>query len=228
MAELESVLQKITDEQVFNDAPITTDLISAMMKVLNAVVYEMKVPKFVEFNASGSWSSPATASPAVLLYGIGGGGGGGGGGARGKGGGGGGGVLRLLPYEITPGQIYSVTIGSGGGGGSAGFNGNPGNPTIFGSNLVVCEGGEGGKTGTTADWQTRGGAGGSPGTSGQSGIGGGGGGGLRISEAPVSSGNGPSAAANSGAGGGGAGASTTAGGAGGSGKLTIIYFDSAL
>lgn len=226
MAELEAVLAKITDEQVFSDAPIETGLIMAMMKSLNAIINEAKIPKYVEFTANGTWASPATASSTVLLYGIGGGGGGGGVGTTGSSSGGGSGFMRLVEYEITPGTSYSITIGQGGAGGVGANNGQPGGATIFGANLVEFAGGSGGLTGAGK----LGGFGMNTGIPALSeyrvSVGGGG----RTNEL-LTTGQGPavSGAANSGTGGGGVKRTYTSGptngSAGGSGHLLIIYFD---
>lgn len=89
------------------------------------------------FNASGTYTVPAGASAmALLIVGS-----GGGGGANpnfrefGAGGGSGGALLAVKDYPVTPGQTYSITIGSGGNNQGSGGASSVGNlVTINGGN----------------------------------------------------------------------------------------------
>lgn len=96
--------------------------------------------------ASGSWTAPSGVTN-ILLIGCGGGGGGGGGNAQGAGGAGG--ALQNTCYvSVTPGNSYSITIGSGGTGSSGSSNGSDGTDTLFGS-LATFTGASGGANVTT-------------------------------------------------------------------------------
>lgn len=77
------------------------------------------------------------------------GGGGGGGGGTGRGGGGGGAAFAFRRFAVTPGQIFTYTIGSGGIIAANGNGGNGGNTSfrLSGTNIVVAEGGRGGNSG---------------------------------------------------------------------------------
>ncbi len=98
----------------------------------------------IRFTASGSWTCPAGVT-SVTVQGCGGGGGGGGGesGQDGftrtqcAGSGGGGAIFSRLTVAVTPGTVYTVTIGAGGAGGakavSTASNGTDGGDTTFGS-----------------------------------------------------------------------------------------------
>lgn len=60
----------------------------------------------------------------------------------GGGGGGGGGYSRLNALSVTPGTIYTVTVGTGGGGGAANTNGSAGNDSWFStSGTILAKGG---------------------------------------------------------------------------------------
>ncbi len=164
-----------------------------------------------------------------LVVGGGGGGGGifgGGGQSRyGAGGGGAGGVLKGNTLTVTPGTVYSVTVGAGGTAGVSGTDGGTGGNSVFHS--ITSNGGGGGASSDAADRNGNNGGSGGGGrpTVGASGIGGSG-----IAGQGNSGGNSASgaSAATSGAGGGGGagGAGTSAtgntGGAGGSGVTDDI------
>jgi len=99
------------------------------------------------FNASGNYTVPA-GKTSMAIVGIGAGGGGGTGGAEetdisAGGGGGSGGVVILREITVTPGNIYSITIGSQGNGGSGNTGGNTGGNTTFG-NILTLNGASGG------------------------------------------------------------------------------------
>lgn len=124
--------------------------------------------------SSGSWTAPDNlVGSAVSVVLVGGGGAGGGGSVRtsvsgimtgkGAGGGGSGYVAENSAYQVTPGDVISVTVGTGGTAGSAsssgttaGGTGGTGGTTIFGT--ISASGGEGGVGGlggnaeTTADY----------------------------------------------------------------------------
>jgi hypothetical protein len=154
--------------------------------------------------------------------------GGGGGGGNGGGGGGAGGLLTAT-LSITPGTIYTVTVGAGGAGGSSGSGNNGSNSSIVSNFSTITAIGGGG--GSTRD------AGGTS-VAGSGGSGGGGGGTLYSNQAVPGSGTagqgnaGGSGTGNlstnsSGGGGGGAGAAGTSGasqaaGAGGVGLQLSI------
>lgn len=101
---------------------------------------------YTYFTSNSSWVAPAGVTK-VFVTGIGGGGGGQGQSSdmncRGEGGGGGQFVVRQL-VSVTPGQSYTVTIGTGGvgGGGSCAYGGD-GTSSAFGA--LVLPGGLGGK-----------------------------------------------------------------------------------
>ncbi len=101
---------------------------------------------YTYFTSNSSWVAP-TGVTKVFVTGIGGGGGGQGqstdSNCRGEGGGGGQFVVRQM-VSVTPGQSYTVTIGTGGvgGGGSCAYGGD-GTSSSFGT--LVLPGGLGGK-----------------------------------------------------------------------------------
>lgn len=89
--------------------------------------------------SSGTWTvPPGVTSVSGLVVG-----GGGGGGADWGGGGGGGQVVVLNSYAVTPGTVFSITIGNGGAGGIAfAASGASGGSTTFGS-ITAIGGGAG-------------------------------------------------------------------------------------
>jgi hypothetical protein len=120
----------------------------------------------VRITSSTTWVCPAGVTT-VWISACGGGGGGAGGGgfssAYGSGGGGGGGagsVLLALPFTVTPGATYTISIGAGGAAGTAGSSGNNGGNASSGGTTVMRDGsnsvmfslagGGGGIGGTTA------------------------------------------------------------------------------
>jgi hypothetical protein len=122
--------------------------------------------------SSGSWTVPAgVVSATVYLWG----GGGGGGGssvatptAWATGGGGGGAACSVNAIAISPGQVWTATIGAAGvGGTSSTINGTTGGTTtlVNGGTTLSAAGGSGGTSGTgTVNATHAGGAGGSTGT----------------------------------------------------------------
>lgn len=103
------------------------------------------------FTTTGSWTAPVgVTSVTVEAYGGGGAGGAGspgGGGNNGRGGGGGGGgAFQSGTYTVTPGNSYTITVGTGGIGGT----GNGGNGTIstatFNSGTITANFGSGGRS----------------------------------------------------------------------------------
>lgn len=108
-----------------------------------------KVQRVQSFTSGGSWTAPAGVF-AVEVFAVGGGGGGGGGGSDNNrnGGGGGGGAAVYRTVAVTPGTVYTVTIGAGGAGGGQATNGSTGGTTSLGS-LVTAPGGGGGGHGNS-------------------------------------------------------------------------------
>jgi len=96
------------------------------------------------FASSGNWTCPVGVQK-VLVTVIGGGGGGSGGGfsTAGKNGGGGGYGTGVL--TVTPGTVYTVTIGSGGAGGTFSINGSAGGTSTF--ETISATGGSGATVG---------------------------------------------------------------------------------
>ena len=85
-------------------------------------------------NTSGTYTVPAgVTSITVMTWGGGGGGGGGNSGCtqQGVGSGGGGGGFAQSTLAVTPGEVYTVTIGAGGAAGANNANGGAGGTTIF-------------------------------------------------------------------------------------------------
>lgn len=131
----------------------------------------------VTFLSSGTWVCPAGISIVYLTI-VGGGGGGGGGATQTGGGGGGGAAVVNVPFLVTPGNSYTVTVGAGGtSGNDTGTGGNNGGNSSF--STISCNGGTGGSGGGGS--VGAGGAGGTTGTlgiAGQNGVNGGNGGGT--------------------------------------------------
>lgn len=142
----------------------------------------------VEYTTPGtySWLCPAGVTSVGVVC-VGGGGGGGFGDAVGAGGAGG--NLRYANnIPVVPGQAYQVIVGAGGAVGGAGQTSRSGGATIFGSNLVVAQGGLGGGAAPgIATTSSNVGIGSNGGTGGINADGGGGGAGGYISQ-PVSAG----------------------------------------
>lgn len=167
--------------------------------------------------STSSWVCPANVN-LVLAECVGGGAGAGWDG----GGGGGGGAYAAKSIAVTPGNSYTVTIGSGGGGGSGG-DGTDGGETWFVSDATVKAvggskglasgggGGNGGSAGSCIGDTTRSGGAGAAG-----GAGGGGGGGAAGTAAGGGSGSGVTGGSGSSPGGNGGGGSF--GGTGSSGS----------
>ena len=117
-----------------------------------------------QFTTTGttSWTAPSDVTQVEVLVVA----GGGAGGNNHAGGGGGGGLIYNNQYPVTPGQTYTVTVGSGGLASGTGANNNTnGGNSQFGA-LTAIGGGAGGNRNDTA--------GTSPGQNGGSGGGGGG------------------------------------------------------
>ena len=172
----------------------------------------------ITFTTSDTWTAPTgVTSVSVEVRGGGGAGGGTNTTADGGGGGGGGAYSKKNSVSVTPGNNYTVTVGTGGTGVS-GADGNAGNDSWFvDTSTVLAKGGGGGKTPV-------GGAGGVAGAGGAalSGIGdikSSGGSGGTGSDSPFGAGGGGGGgagdAADGGAGGVGANKAPGAGGAGG-------------
>jgi hypothetical protein len=196
---------------------------------------------FVSFTSSSTFTVPANVYKLKVTV-VGGGGGGGrtaytnvGGGG---GGGSGGGSIKV--FAVTPGWVFTVTVGNGGAGGTSGA-GSAGQDSVFtgngftitgnggsGGSAAVATGGAGGNGGSASggDLNLQGGSGsyGTPQDSGAFTAGSGGSGGS----APfigTSAGANKAASSNSGGGGGGGGNVNSAanGAAGGSGVIFVEY-----
>ncbi len=104
------------------------------------------------FTSSSSWQAPAGVTSVTVEAWGGGGGGGSGGSSNGyAGGGGAGGSYAKKVVTVTPGQTYTVTVGTGGAGGASGANnGTAGNPSWFDAvGTVYAQGGARGNTGAS-------------------------------------------------------------------------------
>lgn len=192
------------------------------------------------FTSSGTFTAPSGITKVYVSM-VGGGGGGGGAGSQPYGGGGAGGAFTIYtPFSVTPGNNYTVTIGSGGpGGADQNTVGSVGGSTSFDSLSVAggsgglrgIDGGTGGvavggmdasgiTAGTYAQRSGAGGTGSNPNS--------GGGGGTPFGSGAAgrsSAGAGNNATANTGAGGGGAhgGGGSINGGNGASGLVIVEW-----
>jgi hypothetical protein len=240
MGNLISDVQLVNDIETSADNPTPEALFAKLGSAINGLVDLTNTLKFETFTADTAFNFPSSANPIAFVYGVGGGGGGGGALIQSSassafgGGGGGAGMRRLVTVTLSPGSSYAITIGAGGAGGA---KGNPegaagvdGTASIFGANLVTFAGGSGGLGGrrsvntSTFSLSLDGGLGGvgsGNGADGDTTFGGKGGVGLY---AYVLAGQ--NAPANSGSGGGGCAPGADNGGSGGSGLISIIYFDS--
>ncbi|WP_284651708.1 GEVED domain-containing protein [Flavobacterium terrisoli] len=113
------------------------------------------------YATSGTWVCPqGVTSIQVEAWGGGGGGGGAANATNYRGAGGGGGAYqKATSLAVTPGQTYTVTIGSGGTAGTISVNGGAGGNSTFmlgASTLLTANGGGGGQTQTTATAPTGG------------------------------------------------------------------------
>lgn len=115
------------------------------MSSLGVMGHEAATGGTIVFTLSGTWTAPAGITT-IYVYMMGGGGGGGGRtGANGSGGGGGASgsfTLFPIPYSVTPGNSYTVTIGAGGTGGGTSTTGQTGGTTTF--DMISVPGGGGG------------------------------------------------------------------------------------
>lgn len=177
-------------------------------------LYSYDDPTVESFTATGTttWTAPAGVQYVEYLV-VGGGGGGGNGYDTGGGGGAGGGMVLTGLLNVTPGELYSVTVGSGGAGGAgtrSNNSGSSGNSSSFSSITAL------------------GGAGGYGSRSAPSGVGSAGAGQISNTNAPGGGnggGNAASAVGGAGGGGGGAGGAGTNGspGVGGAGGAGLSY-----
>ena len=162
---------------------------STFLLLFIALSFNSNAQVVTNFSASGTWTCPAGVTSIKVECWGGGGAGGGGTVANTYAGGGGGGAFNVNnAVAVIPGTNYTITVGTGAVGTL--ISGTAGGNSIFGSSLVIANGGAGGIT--VAGGVGAGGAGGTGGT--------------------FNGGNGSAGAGtSSGAGGGGAG-STSAGG----------------
>ena len=184
----------------------------------------------ISFTTTGttSWTAPAGVTSVEYLV-VGGGGGAGNGYDNAGGGGGGAGMVLTGTLSVTPGQSYTVTVGSGGTGGAdtrTNNAGTAGNDSVFGS-ITALGGGNGlgsrtgGTVGAAQIGDTTAPTGGSGSGGGLGGKGGGGAGGAGSANSGATGGAGGAGVSNSitgsavtygvGGAGGGAGAPTTDG-----------------
>ncbi|MES2285244.1 MAG: hypothetical protein V4547_06105 [Bacteroidota bacterium] len=114
------------------------------------------------FTSSTTWTAPAGVSCVQVLVVAGGGSGGNHSTSNGNGGGGGGGVIYNTSYAVTPGNVYTVTVGAGGTAiaNSTSAAGNNGANSVFGT-LTAIGGGGGGSTGAGMPGKNGGSGGGS-------------------------------------------------------------------
>lgn len=169
------------------------------------------------FNSSGTWTAPAGVTTVdVACWGEGGAGGSSAHGSHSGGGAGAGEYAGNTSVPVTPGSVYSFTIGAGGAGTSTVFTGDASTVVTahFGASSAGQTAGAGG-TGSTAPVHSNGGAGaaGSLGSS-VAGSGGGGSGGASGAGGAGSGAAGGSAGAGGGASGGAGGTALAAGSAG--------------
>lgn len=160
----------------------------------------------VVYSATGTWQCPAGITSVTVECWGGGGGGGGASSASIGGGGGGGGAYSISILTLTPGTIYTVTVGAGAAGVSAANGGTGGDSWFSTTGTVLAKGGGGGLFNTAAG----GGAGGASGSSvGTTKFSGGAGG------------TGQNLVSGSGGGGGGGAGNAAVGGAGGNGGVGV-------
>ena len=186
----------------------TSTQATGVTSLCDFVLGEVAAPTITEtFSTNSTFTVPAGVYQ-ITVEAWAGGGGGGGRAASGSGGagGGGGGAYARVTINVTPGEIYNVTVGGGGAGGSGGdVAGSAGADSYFyktgGANLTLAKGGGGGAGGTGGTY----GAGGSNSSC--------------IGDVKYSGGNGAAGTSSSpyrsGGGGGGAGNQTTGGNASG-------------
>lgn len=188
------------------------------------------------FDSNGTYTVPAGVN-SITVHAWGGGGGGGSRTTNGGGGGGGSGAYSYSEIAVTPGQTFTVTVGSGG---SPGNNGSDTRVSISGTTYVLAKGGNGVSNNTTTggtgglaaqgigDIRTNGGNGSNAGsgTFGNGGNGGnapnGGSGGSGASNSNASSGNVPGGGGGGGRRSSGFGGTTTRNaGSGGGGRVVF-------
>lgn len=168
----------------------------------------------VSFTSPGgtTWTCPSGVYSVEVLVVAGGGGGGNGLTPNdGNGGGGGGGVIYRPSYGVTPGSVYTVTVGAGGSASPANSSNRGGNGGNSVFDTLTAIGGGGGGSDSGNQQGLSGGSGGGGGTSGSGGIGGTGTNGQGFSGGLANS---PGGGGPGGGGGGGGGAA----GAGGNGN----------
>ena len=104
--------------------------------------------RIASFGANGSWTCPAGVTEIVVDASAGGAGGAGANGTTNAGeGGGGGACIRNQSYVVTPGQVYTVTIGAAGLGGALNADGTNGGVTSLGALFTLSGGVSGSKNG---------------------------------------------------------------------------------
>lgn len=210
------------------------------MSSLGTFGHEVLPHSSIVFLSSGTFTAPSGVN-IVFITEIGGGGGGGSNNSanNGGGGGGGGGSFTNIPYAVTPGNTYTVTVGAGGLG-TSNNDGASGSASLF--DALSVSGGLGGKDSTNGraggssvnvssgiSQSIFGSNAGANGTSagGNGGTGGGSTFGMGGTAGVANTSAGGSASTNGGGGGGGGGASGVGtlynGGNGGSGFVLVQY-----
>lgn len=160
----------------------------------------------VVYSATDTWQCPAGITSVTVECWGGGGAGGGASSASIGGGGGGGGAYSISTLTLTPGTIYTVTVGAGAAGVSAANGGTGGDSWFSTTGTILAKGGGGGLFNTAAG----GGAGGASG----SGVG-------TTKFSGGAGGTGQNLATGTGGGGGGGAGNAAVGGAGGNGGVGV-------
>lgn len=160
----------------------------------------------VVYSATNTWQCPAGITSVTVECWGGGGAGGGASSASIGGGGGGGGAYSTSILTLTPGTIYTVTVGAGAAGVSAANGGTGGDSWFSTTGTILAKGGSGGLFNTAAG----GGAGGASG----SGVG-------TTKFSGGAGGTGQNLVSGSGGGGGGGAGNAAVGGAGGNGGVGV-------
>jgi hypothetical protein len=128
-------LNGLTADQIISSVQQTSSTTSTSSSTTSSVTVNQAYKQ--SFVTSGTFTIPSGIS-LVFVTGCGGGGGGG------VYGGGGGASVIKVPFNVTPGQNISITIGSGGAGQTSSGNPTNGGNTSFGTYLVLNGGQSGG------------------------------------------------------------------------------------
>lgn len=150
MANISSAFVKMTDIEIAESQPLSTQLNTKVGANINAFIDYYNLGNSQVFTSGTSNFTVQENVTSLIVLGI---GGGGGGATLGFGNeansGGAGGEFYIAQLSVTAGQVISVTIGAGGSGGAAATFGSAGNVggnggnTLFGS-FLTFNGGQGG------------------------------------------------------------------------------------